>query len=92
MTDFIKVPTTREVWRAIKAAHALRLYSSFSDPTGTFQGGPGEVGVMETGYSLNVADDFPILFARTTWQIKDDGTRHNEKDEFWLCIGKKDEE
>jgi hypothetical protein len=90
MADFVKVPTSREVWQAIHAAHDLKVYSSFSDPTGTFMGGPGEVGRMETGYSLP-ATDLPILWACTTWPIGPDGTRGGEAHEYWLCVGKEEE-
>lgn len=90
MDDFIKVPTSRAVWQAIHAAHMPSVYASFSDPTGTFCGGPGEIGRMETGYCLP-GTDFPILWARTTWNIGPNDERNDERHEFWLCVGKKEE-
>jgi hypothetical protein len=91
MSDFTKVQTTHEVWLAIHAAHELQVFSSFSDPTGTFAGGPGEVGGMETGYGLR-GTDFPLLWARTTWRIGPNDERSEEKHEYWLCIGKEAEQ
>ena len=62
--------TSPEVWAVIFARHKedLEVTSTFSDPSGTFMGGPGEVGRMETCYHLRGAD-FPLLGARTTWDI-----------------------
>jgi hypothetical protein len=88
--DFVKVPTTREVWAVIRASHAeqIAVFASFSDPTGTFNGGPGEEGCMETGYGIR-GTDYPILWARTTWRIEPDShARHDERHEYWLCIAK----
>ena len=92
MNDYIKVPTTREVWAVMRASHGdkLRVFSSFSDPDGTFQGGPGERGVMETGYGLE-GTDFPILWARSDWDIVADGKRDNESHKYWLCVARRQE-
>lgn len=90
MSDFTKVPTTREVYVAIRSEHELDLFASFSDPDGTFNGGPGEVGRMETGYGLK-GTDFPLLWIRTTWQITPSGKRADEWHDYWLCVGKKEE-
>jgi hypothetical protein len=86
--DYQKVPTTLDVWRVIHRDHELVPFASFSDPTGTFNGGPGEVGRMETGYGIR-GTDYPILWARTTWKIDpQDSGRRDEKHEYWLCIAK----
>ena len=39
MSDFVKIPSTPEVWAVIHASHKgrLQLYSSFSDPTDLIQ-------------------------------------------------------
>jgi hypothetical protein len=87
MSDFVKIPTTPEVWAVIHASHRgrIQVYSSFSDPTGTFQGGPGERGVMDTEYSLG-GTDYPILKARSEWDIAADGKKSNETHKYWLCV------
>lgn len=87
MSDFVSIPTTPEVWAVIHASHKgrVQVYSSFSDPTGTFQGGPGERGVMETAYSLG-GTDWPIMRARSEWDIDADGKRSNETHKYWLCV------
>lgn len=87
MSDFVKVSTTPEVWAVIHASHKgrLQLYGTFSDPDGTFGGGSGERGVMDTGYSLDNTD-YPILWARTEWDIAPDGKRSNETHRYWLCV------
>ncbi len=91
MTDFVKIPSTAEVWAVIHASHKgrLQVFSSFSDPTGTFQGGPGEHGVMETCYSLG-GTDFPIMKARTEWNIGPDGKKSDEVSRYWLCVAVKE--
>lgn len=79
--------TSAEVWAVIHARHGgiLRVYSSFSDPTGTFNNGPGEVGRMETTYALPSAD-YPLIGARTTWRInpEKESERIDEKHEYFL--------
>lgn len=89
MDDYVKIPTTAEVWAVIHASHRgrLQVYGSFSDPNGTFNGGAGEHGVMETLYSLG-GTDYPILKARSEWDIKD-GKRVNETHKYWLCVAVK---
>lgn len=92
MADYIKIPTSPEVWAVIRARHPeLKPFSSFSDPDGTFNGGPGERGRMETSYGFPNAD-FPILEASTTWIIDhaQPSSRIEQKNEYWLCIGKQE--
>lgn len=86
MSEVVRIPTTPEVWAVIHVSHRghLQVYSSFSDPTGTFQGGPGEYGVMETEYILD-GTDYPILKARTEWNIRG-SQRRNETHKYWLCV------
>ena len=86
MSEVVRIPTTPEVWAVIHASHRghLRLYSSFSDPDGTFRGGAGVYGVMETEYSLD-GTDYPILKARTEWNIRG-SQRLNETNKYWLCV------
>lgn len=91
MSDYVKIPSTAEVWAVIHASHRgrIQVYGSFSDPTGTFNGGPGERGVMETLYSLG-GTDFPIMKARTEWDIGPDGAKSNETHKYWLCVAIKE--
>jgi hypothetical protein len=84
-----KIPTTPEVWAVIRASHPkMVVFSSFSDPDGHAFGGAGVEGRMETEYGF-VDQDFPVLAARTTWQIDDEhpGKRRDERHEYWLCVG-----
>jgi hypothetical protein len=88
MADWLRIQTSAEVAAVIRARHGKQLvvFASFSDPDGTFNGGAGERGRMETAWGFNGASD-PILEARTTWEI-DPEQRHkriNEQHEYWLC-------
>ena len=89
------VSTSAEVWAVIRARHfpQLKVFSSFSDPDGTFQGGPGDKGRMETTYGLEGAD-YPLIGARTTWTIDREKPyrRMNEQHEYFLFIAMKDRE
>lgn len=90
--DYKRIPTSPEVWAVIKARHPdLRVYASFSDPDGTFNGGSGETGVMETTYGFAEAD-YPLMEARTTWRIEPGSfKRHDTEHQYWLCAPIKDE-
>lgn len=92
--EFERIPTSPEVYAVIRARHGsqMTVYATFSDPDGTFNGGPGERGRMETVWGIEGCD-FPILEARTTWDIDPDQShkRINEKHEYWLLIGRKEE-
>ncbi len=92
MSDYKKIPTSAEVAAVIRARHGaeLQVFSSFSNPDGRFMGGPGELGVMETGYGIR-GTDFPLLWYRTEWQITPTGRRGDETHSYWLCIGKADQ-
>ena len=41
--SYVQITTSAEVWAVIKARHGndLSVFESFSDPDGTFNGGPG---------------------------------------------------
>lgn len=95
MADYKTVPTSPEVWAVIQARHGkeLKVSSSFSDPSGTFNGGCGKQGRMETSYSFSDSD-YPLMEARTTWDIDraEPHKRINEKHEYWLCLPKREEE
>lgn len=84
--------TSAEVWAVLFARHRdeLEPTSSFSDPTGTFAGGAGDRGCMETCYRLRGAD-FPILGARTTWDIGEkEYEQLNRHTDYFLIIARND--
>ncbi len=88
MSDYKRVQTSAEVWAVIRARHPeLCVFSSFSDQDGTFNGGSGLTGRMETSYGFRHGD-FPLMEAKTTWGI-DQMSPHkrlNESHEYWLCV------
>jgi hypothetical protein len=83
-----KIPTTKDVWQAIRTAHgdALGVFASFSNPDGMFMGFSGR-GEMMTEYGFHGAD-CPIIGAETTWDIDEEvsGKRSNEQTRYWLCV------
>jgi hypothetical protein len=87
--------TSAEVWAVLRARHAqaMTVTSSFSDPTGTFNGGPGEHGVMETTYGLDGAD-YPLIGARTTWRVNPEkpSERIDERHAYFLFVTMKEDE
>lgn len=91
--DYTRIPTSPEVYAVLRARHGdqMRVYASFSDPDGTFNGGPGEVGRMDTIWSIDGCD-FPILEVKTTWDIDFERPHHrvNPKSAYWLLIGRKE--
>jgi len=96
MRNYKRIPTSAEVCAVIRVRHSkeLTVFSTFSDPDGTFNGGPGEFGRMETSYGFNGFNcDYPLIEYRTTWEIDHDqpSKRVNEKHEYWLCVALVDE-
>lgn len=83
--------TSAEVWAVLFARHRdeLEPTSSFSDPTGTFAGGAGDQGRMETCYRLRGAD-FPLLGARTAWDIGENDKQLNKRHQYFLIIARND--
>jgi hypothetical protein len=90
MSDYVKVPTTQEVWAAVMAKHRdqLVVFESFSNPDGHAFGGGGAHGEMMTVYGF-VSSETPLIGARTTWDIEKDALgqpqRRNETHAYWLC-------
>ena len=84
MVNWNRVPTTVEVWRAIKLAHPdLGVFSSYSNPTG--DDGLSSQPQMMTEYGLPGADA-PLMGALTTWERgAQDHERINEQHQYWLC-------
>lgn len=87
--------TSAEVWAVLRARHGgiLKVHSSFSDPSGTFNGGSGEEGRMETTYGLPSADS-PLIGARTVWRINPEKPheRIDERHEYFLFVAIKEDE
>ena len=91
MSDYFKIPTTREVWAAVMAAHPdMVVFSSYSAPGGDqFNVSNGR---MFTSYGFN-GNDYPIIEAETTWEIDpvNSANRINETHEYWLCSAREDD-
>jgi hypothetical protein len=88
------IPTSAEVIACIRIKHKddLTVFSSFSDPDGTWQGGAGETGRMITEYCFKF-QSIPLFKMETTWEIGDTSwDRKNEKTEYWLCVAEKEED
>lgn len=66
MSEYKLIPTSLEVVSVIRARHGneLTVFGSFSDPTGTENGGSGETSTMMTLWGFPDAD-YP-LFQVTT--------------------------
>jgi len=95
MNNFTGISTSAEVYAVIFARHRdrLRAFSSFSDPHGTFNGGPGEIGRMHTTWGFDGCS-WPFMECRSTWDIDPDQPhkRINERHEYWLCMPMPDSE
>jgi hypothetical protein len=88
VSDHLKIPTSAEVYAVIFARHNSDLipFGSFSDPTGTFHGGPGDTGRMDTEYGFKSCAT-PIIGISTTWPIAEDGKEGKRQSRYWLCVG-----
>lgn len=91
MSNYVLMTTSAEVYHVIFARHGnqLRAFETFSDPDGTFNGGPGERGRMVTVWSVEGCQ-WPILKAQTVWDIdaEQPHKRLNEERMYWLCLPK----
>lgn len=89
------VATTEELYGAIFQEHGAEftVHSSFSDPTGTFQNGPGEEGRMETMWGFDGAD-IPLIGSRQTWPINPESPsdRVGMKCAYYIVVAKKERE
>ena len=88
------IPTSAEVIACIRIKHKddLTVFSSFSDPDGTWQGGAGETGRMMTEYCFKF-QSIPLFKMETTWEIGSPSwDRKNEKTDYWLCVAEKEED
>lgn len=86
MDGYIVIPTTKEVFAVLHASHDLKVFSSYSEPHGSYRGQYNLCG-MFTEYGVDGCD-FPILRAETTWDKPEEGSyvRANETHRYWLCI------
>jgi hypothetical protein len=84
--------TSAEVYAVLFAKHKDELIpvGSFSDPDGTFQGGPGTCGRMETEYGLKDAD-YPLIGIATTWAIVNGKAAEKCHCQYWLCVVERDD-
>lgn len=88
--NYFKITTSAEVYAVIFARHKDQLVplSSFSDPDGTFHGGPGDIGRMDTEYGFKSADA-PLIGISTTWEILFNGSNFYNGErthQYWLCL------
>jgi hypothetical protein len=75
MRYYRTVETSAKVWEVIRFQHPeLRPFV-----TASFEGS------MFTGYGFDGAN-FPIMEARTTWDIGPEHQRINERNHYWLCV------
>lgn len=84
--SWTKLPTTYEVWCAIKAANydSLSVFESYTDPERT----------AYTVFGIKGAD-FPLMGAESTWHVEHYSgvpRRVNEEHEYFLCVNVKEEE
>lgn len=74
------IPTSPEVWLAIRKEHPeMVVYSSFSHE-----------GRMFTSYGFK-SGNFPVIEAETTWDIDPENrcNRVDERHKYWLCLPEK---
>jgi hypothetical protein len=85
--EYATKTTSAEVYAVIHAAHPdLVPFSSFSDPSGTFNGGPGETGRMDTEWGFSGAP-IPLVGVSMTWRIvPEDPNKYDHKRRYWLCV------
>lgn len=70
-----KVPTSAEVYAVIRARHADEMA-----PFGTYT----SERCAWTEWGIR-GHDCPIVGVETTWSIRTDGRREEERSTYWLC-------
>jgi hypothetical protein len=84
--DFDVIPTSEEVFAVIYARHKdMAVFSSFSDPTGTYMGGSGELGRMETVWGLRGAGQ-PLVCVRTQYTLDDQGSQLGPRQSDYFIV------
>ena len=84
---YVYEETSLEVFRALRLAHPLKAFSSYSAQRGDYLGGNYDRCMMHTEFGIEGAD-CPIIRCETEWD-KDPNNEHkrlNEKDTFYLCL------
>lgn len=94
MSDYTRLVTSAEVYAVIMAKHRdqMAAFATFSDPDGTFNGGPGIRGRMDTVWGI-AGCDYPILEINPYWDI-DPTQPHKRVDQansYFLLMAKKEE-
>lgn len=85
MDGYKRVQTSAEVWAVIRARHPeMVVFGSYSAPEGDPYGDSTK-GQMATSYGFEGCD-YPLIEAKTTWDIVEDYKRNNVKHEYWLCL------
>ena len=82
--------TTPEVYCAIHDAHKdkLKLFSSFTDMTGSFPDGYHGTAKIMTEWGLPGAD-FPLMGYEKTYPCDPEGKQTGQDQyTFWLCVAK----
>jgi hypothetical protein len=94
MSNYSRLITSAEVYAVIMARHRdqMSAFGSFSDPDGTFNGGSGAVGRMDTIWGI-AGCDYPILEIQTRWDIDPEQPhkRINQSHSYFLLMAEKDE-
>lgn len=92
MTDYKKIPTSAEVWLAIKERHPeLVVFDSYHKEYGYAHGNPDKC-MMQTAHGF-IDSDYPIIYAEKTWDKpkKVFDKKLNENCKYWLCVGINDD-
>lgn len=94
MSDYKRLVTSAEVYAVIMARHRDKMaaFESFSDPDGTFNGGPGGYGRMDTIWGI-AGCDYPILEIQTHWRIDPEQPhkRLDQAHQYFLLMAEKEE-
>ena len=81
MSEWQETETTREIAEALRRAHDLCVYGSYSAPDGDEFGDPDEARMM-TLWALP-GTDYPLLKQETRWPV---GCHHERTTTNWLCV------
>lgn len=94
VSDYTRLITSAEVYSAIMARHfdQMKPFTTFGDPGGTFNGGPGAVGRMDTIWGI-AGCDYPILEIQTRWDIDPEHPhkRINQTHSYFLLMAMREE-
>ena len=92
--SYSRLITSAEVYAVIMAKHRDQMvaFETFSDPEGTFNGGPGEIGRMDTVWGI-AGCNYPILEIKTRWDIDPEQPhkRINQTHSYFLLMAEREE-